>query len=97
MTEKTEKPVVHHNITASRFEIQVENQIAVLNYNQRGDVITFTHTGVPTELEGRGIGRQLVHAGLEYAREKALKVVPACWFVAGYLERHPEYRSLIKA
>ena len=97
MTEKTEKPQVYHNLAASRFEFLVKNQIAVLNYSQRGDTLTFTHTGVPTELEGRGIGSQLVRAGLEYARKKAFKVVPLCWFVAGYIERHPEYQNLVKA
>jgi uncharacterized protein len=96
MTGKSEKPEVRHKIAASRFEIQVENHVAVLNYSQRGNTITFTHTGVPAELEGRGIGSQLARAGLEYAREKSFKVVPLCWFVAGYIERHPEYQSLVK-
>ena len=95
MSEKSEKLEIRHNIAASRFEIQVENDIAMLDYRQRGNMITFTHTGVPTELEGRGIGSQLARAGLEYAREKSFKVVPLCWFVAGYIERHPEYKSLL--
>jgi predicted GNAT family acetyltransferase len=95
MTGKSEKLEVRHNISASRFEIQVENHIAMLDYSQRGDIITFTHTGVPAELEGRGIGSQLARAGLEYAREKSFKVVPLCWFVAGYIERHPEYQDLL--
>jgi predicted GNAT family acetyltransferase len=97
MTEKSEKLEVRHNIAASRFEVQVEDDIAVLDYIQRGDIITFTHTGVPAELEGRGIGSQLARAGLEYAREKSFKVLPLCWFVAGYIQRHPEYQSLVKA
>jgi uncharacterized protein len=96
MTEPSEKPEVRHNIASSKFEIQVGNHIAMLDYSQRGDIITFTHTGVPAELEGHGIGTQLAHAGLEYARENSLKVVPRCWFVAGYIERHPEYQSLLK-
>ena len=96
MTEKIKKLEVHHDIAASRFEIQAENHVAVLDYSQRGDIITFTHTGVPAELEGRGIGSQLVRAGLDYARENAFKVVPLCWFVSGYIERHPEYQSLLK-
>ena len=95
MSEKSEKLEIRHNIAASRFEIQMENDIAVLDYSQRGDIITFTHTGVPAELEGRGIGSQLARAGLEYAREKSFKVVPLCWFVAGYIGRHPEYKSLL--
>lgn len=96
MAEQSVKPEVHHNIAVRRFEIEVKNGIAVLNYAQRGDTITFTHTGVPTELEGRGLGSQLVRAGLDYARENSLKVVPLCWFVAGYIERHPEYKTLVK-
>lgn len=96
MTEKTKNLEVRHNIAASRFEIQIENHIAVLDYSRRGDIITFTHTGVPAELEGRGIGSQLARAGLEYAREKAFKVVPLCWFVAGYIERHSEYQDFVK-
>jgi predicted GNAT family acetyltransferase len=95
MTEKNEKLEVRHNTAENRFEVQTEGQVAVLNYSQRGDTLTFTHTGVPTELEGRGIGSQLVHAGLEYAREKGFKVVPLCWFVAGYIERHTEYQDLL--
>jgi len=97
MTPQSEKLEVRQNISANRFEVQVENHIAVLNYSQHGNIITFTHTGVPAELEGRGIGSQLAHAGLEYARENTFKVVPLCWFVAGYIERHPEYQSLVKA
>jgi uncharacterized protein len=95
MTERNENFEIRHNTDANRFEIQIGNQIAVLNYTERGNTISFTHTGVPPELEGRGIGSKLVHAGLEYARVKSYQVVPLCWFVAGYIERHPEYESLL--
>jgi predicted GNAT family acetyltransferase len=95
MTEKNENLEVRHNTDEDRFEVQVENQIAVLNYTERGNTITFTHTGVPSALEGRGIGSKLAHAGLEYAREKGYRVMPSCWFVAGYIERHPEYQDLL--
>ena len=96
MTEQTKKPEVRHNVAASRFELQVGENTAVLEYTLQGDTITFTHTGVPAELEGSGIGSQLARAGLDYARAKALKVVPVCWFVAGYIERHAEYKDLLK-
>jgi predicted GNAT family acetyltransferase len=96
MTGQSEKPEVRHNTAVRRFEIEVENDIAMLDYEQRGDTITFTHTGVPAEFEGRGFGSQLARAGLNYAREKSLKVVPLCWFVDGYIKRHPEYKNLVK-
>ena len=37
---------------------------------------------------------QLVEAGLRWAREQGLKVVPACSYVAVFLQRHPEWRDL---
>jgi len=97
MPEQTHKPEVRHNVAASRFELQVDGSIAVLEYSLQAGTITFTHTGVPSELEGGGIGSQLARAGLEYARANALKVVPVCWFVAGYIERHTEYQDLLKS
>ncbi|RPH60828.1 MAG: N-acetyltransferase [Chloroflexi bacterium] len=86
----TENTAVKHNLESQRFEIQVDNHLAVLEYHLQDGAIVFTHTGVPSALEGRGIGSQLVRAGLEHARQKSLKVVPLCWFVAGYIQRHPE-------
>ena len=86
---------VVHNTDASRFELTLEGHTAVLDYRLAGQTITFTHTGVPTQLEGRGIGSQLAKAGLAHARENGLKVKALCWFVNGYIERHPEYQDLI--
>lgn len=85
---------VVHAPDASRFEIRVEDHLAELKYRKRGETITFTHTGVPRALEGRGVGSRLVKAGLQYAREQGLKVVAHCSFVAAYLKRHPEYQDL---
>jgi len=85
---------VIHNAEAERFEIRVDGMVAVLDYQRHGDTILFTHTGVPPELEGRWLGSRLVRAGLEYARENSLKVGSLCWFVNGYMRRHPEYEDL---
>lgn len=86
---------VQHLPEKQRFEIHQSGQVAVLEYNLQAGVIAFTHTGVPPALEGQGIGSQLARAGLEFAREQQLKVRPFCWFIAGYIERHPEYQDLL--
>ena len=56
-----------------------------------------SHTGVPFALEGRGIASRLARAALEYARAHELKVVPLCSFVAGYIQKHPEYKDLLES
>ena len=78
-----------HNTENHNFEVHLDSHTAELNYHLSGDTITFTHTGVPSALEGRGIGSLLVSAGLKYARENNLKVHSLCWFVDKYMQRHP--------
>jgi len=85
---------VIHNQAAQRFEIESEGHLAVLDYRLNGKAILFLHTGVPSALEGRGLGSQLAKAGLEYARTNQLRVQSLCSFVDGYIERHPEYQDL---
>lgn len=82
---------VIHNTAQNRFEVQLDSHIAELDYRLSGDTIIFTHTGVPSPLEGRGIGSLLVKTGLQYAKENNLKVQSLCWFVDGYRQRHTEY------
>lgn len=81
---------VIHNTERKSFEVRLDSYAAELNYRLSGNTITFTHTGVPPALEGRGIGSLLVRAGLKYARENNLKVQSLCWFVDKYRRRHPE-------
>jgi len=85
---------VVHNFGERRFELTLDGQTAVLDYILTGKTITFTHTGVPPAIEGRGLGSKLVKAGLEYARSQGLRVQTTCWFVGKYLRRHPEYQVL---
>lgn len=42
-----------------RFELEVDGHTAFAQYRRSGDRIVLTHTEVPRELAGRGIGSQL--------------------------------------
>jgi len=86
-----ENPGVIHNKSRKRFEIQIDSHLAMLDYVMQGNIITFTHTGVPPALEGRGIGSLLVKTGLQYAKDNGMKIRSLCWFVDKYIRRHPEY------
>lgn len=80
----------------SRFYAEVDGWEGELVYQQNGDVITFLHTLVADELEGQGVGSSLARAGLDYARQQGLTVVPSCPFVRGYIDRHQEYADLVR-
>lgn len=83
------------NAAKHRFELAVGGVTAVAAYRIEGDTISFTHTVVPEEIEGQGVGSRLIRAALDQVRERGLRVVPLCYFVKGYIERHPEYQDLL--
>jgi predicted GNAT family acetyltransferase len=88
---------VVHNEAENRFEAAVGNGVALAAYIRKGNRIYFTHTEVPEEERRHGVGSALARAGLDYARSANLEVVPRCPFIAGYIERNPEYRDLVVA
>lgn len=87
---------VVNNEAASRFEAQVGGQIAFLTYRRTPREIALTHAEVPPELEGRGLGSEVVRIALDFAREHGLKVSPDCPFVAWYIGEHKEYSDLVE-
>ena len=78
------------NERKSRFETTVDGHTAELIYRRRGERLVLVHTGVPEELEGRGIGAALVTAALGDARARGLTVVVHCPFARTWLRRHPD-------
>ncbi len=87
-------PDVRDNTDRHHFELEVDGHVAFSEYRRSGDLLTVMHTEVPKELGGRGIGSALVRGLLDLARAQRLKVKPLCSFVAGYIDKHPEYADL---
>lgn len=85
-----------HNEDESRFETTIEGLLSVVDYRRRGDTLLVTHSGVPRELEGRGIAAALTKSLLQYVRDNGLKVRPLCPYTVAYLARHPEYSDIVE-
>ena len=86
---------VTHNTARHRFEATVEGQLCVADYQLRGKVMWMTHTGVASEVGGRGIAAELVRVALAWAEEKGYTVEPSCSYVEVYMRRHPETQKLL--
>jgi predicted GNAT family acetyltransferase len=86
---------VKNNEAEQRYEIRIDDQLAVLRYERNGNQIVFTHTQVPPALEGHGLANKLAHTALEDAQAAKLTVVPLCPFVAQYIREHSEYLPLL--
>lgn len=90
-------PVVRDNKDRKRFEIELsDGSFAFADYNLLTGKIMFTHTEVPEQHGGQGLGKALIKAGLSSARERGLKVIPICPFFAAYMQSHVEEQDLLE-
>ncbi len=90
-------PIVRFVADANRFEIRPEgaDAVAFLDVVPGAKVWSLTHTEVPPELEGRGLGTALVRAALAHVRDVDATVMPLCPFVVAHLERYPEEADVV--
>ncbi len=96
MTNKIQlAPLVVCNSDMRRFEMRVAGEVAYVNYTEDGGRVSFNHTNVPEGLRGKGVASALVRGALEAARQQHWKIVPRCSYVAGFIERNPEFADLV--
>lgn len=79
----------------NQFELTIGNELAFLEYYTDGKKIFLNHTEVPVDLRGKGIAAELVEKSLEYCRKHKLIVVPACSYVAHFIDNHPEWHDVL--
>lgn len=85
-----------NNVGASRYEFDLGDDIAVVDYERIGtDIVVLTHTGVPKRYSGQGIAAELTEAVLEDLKRQGLKVIPQCSYSEIYIARHPQWKELL--
>ena len=69
---------------------------AEMTYRKSGEgVITIDHTEVDDSLQGKGVGKKLVEAGVKFARENNLKIVAECSFAKKIIDETPEFQDVL--
>jgi hypothetical protein len=86
---------IRDDAARQRYELDVADTVAFIDYMRDGRNVIMTHAEVPRALRGAGVGSALVQGALALVRERGEKVVPLCPFVARYMQRHPETRELL--
>jgi predicted GNAT family acetyltransferase len=81
---------------AHRYEARIGDGLAgYAAYLRTPQLIAFVHTEVDDAYEGRGVGSALARTALDEARAQGLRVVAVCPFIAGWIDRHPDYQDLL--
>ncbi|MBV9950479.1 MAG: N-acetyltransferase [Acidimicrobiia bacterium] len=79
-----------------RYEL-VEDGVVVGHAAFRGlnGVVVMPHTEIDPRRRGTGLGAKLVQGALDDLRQRGSKVVPSCWYVAEFIDGHPDYADLL--
>jgi uncharacterized protein len=79
-----------------RFEARLGDAVVgFVEYRAARDRLILVHTEVDPSMEGRGIGGRLAGGALDAIRARGLRATVHCPFIAGWLQRHPEYSDVI--
>lgn len=83
-------------VANERFYIEEDNIILaemVYHFIDKTTLV-ITHTEVDETIEGKGIGRKLVAAAVDYARKNSFKIKATCPFAKKVLDRSPEFADV---
>lgn len=88
---------IRDNTEEHRYEALIDGRLAgFIQYRLQDGRMTMVHTEVEPAYEGHGVGSELAKVALEDVRERGLKVVPRCPFIARYVRRQPDlYLDLV--
>ncbi len=71
-------------------------KLAFMTYSKAGPRrIIVDHTEVSDALKGKGAGKKLVEAGVNFARKNNLKILPLCPFARSVFDRVKEYGDVL--
>jgi len=87
---------IEHRSDQQCFYYQEQGIQAYLEYTLEGNLMSITHTWVPSQLGGRGIAAALTRAALQLATEKQWQVRPVCSYAARFIEKNKEYQFLLE-
>jgi len=94
--DDTEAIEVIDDEQAGRYELRVGGRVCgVADYVLDGTTMVLPHTVIDRSMRGRGLAAVLVRHVLDAARASGRSVVPSCWYVAQFIDEHPDYGDLL--
>jgi predicted GNAT family acetyltransferase len=90
---------VKHQQNGNRGRFYIEENgkaVATMTYVFSGDTkFIIEHTVVDESQSGKGLGKMLVKAAVEFARSNHYKILPDCPYARAVIEKTPEYQDVL--
>jgi uncharacterized protein len=91
--------LIQHKLIGSKGMFYVGQDGAILAelvYSKpAADKMIIEHTEVDDSLGGKGVGLQLVHTAVDYARTHQMKIIPLCPFAKSVFDKKAEFRDVL--
>ena len=86
------------NESRNRYEVRIDGKLAGFAEDiAMTGLSIFSHTEVFPEYEGQGVGSALARYALDDVRAEANRQIqPLCPFIKTWIDRHPEYKELVR-
>ena len=105
-SQNTIYPTIYNNMTEIKhlndgkkgaFEIYFDGKKAgEMTYTWAGtDKFIIDHTEVDEAHNGKGLAKQLVYAGVDYARKNSKKIIPLCPYVKATIAKNAELQDVL--
>lgn len=79
------------------FVEQDGERLAEMTYSWAGeDKFIIDHTDVSDTLRGQGIGRHLLDAAVNFAREKQVKIIPFCPYAKSVFDKDSTLHDVLR-
>ena len=89
---------VRNNQQSCRYElVDGDEVVGIGDYRVEGDVVVLPHTEISPSRRGQGLGAVLVRGMLDDVSRSGRTVLPACWFVAEFMDANPSYQHMLSA
>ena len=70
-------------------------RLAQMTYTVAGTRVIIDHTDVDDRLRGTGMGRQLVDAAVQWARQENARLMPLCPYAKSVFDKTPDYSDVL--
>ena len=78
-----------------QFEVQIDNQLARIEYSEQERKIFLTKISIPDSIQNKKFEEAFIVKVLEFIENKNLRVVPTSPKIAGFVSRNRRYKELL--
>ncbi len=87
---------IEHNKERMQFTLNVNGELAKVDYSIKDGKMYLNHSEVPYDLRGQGIGKILVEKTFETLSKEGYKAVAVCSYIRIVAQRSDKWSSIIE-